>query len=128
MAAAEVELRLVLMAPEADDESLAQSVGALVEELSNLDIADIQQATAGKAPPGSKGVELLALGALVVKLARSRAVLGQLVATVHDWLTRNDADSVRIELDGDVLEIKGVTAEDKKALIDNWLERHSSAG
>jgi hypothetical protein len=128
MPADEVELRIVLSAAEADDEGLAHSVGALVEELSELDVNDIHQASGGDVPPGSKGVELLALGALVVKLARSRAVLAQLVGTIRDWLTRNDADSVRIELDGDVLEIKGVTAEDKKALIDNWLERHSSAG
>jgi hypothetical protein len=122
-----IEVRVVLDATGAEGDALAESVGQLQEELLELDVDDVRPPAAGDAPAGTKGVELLALGALVVKLVRSRQVLGQVVAAVRDWLTRNDAESVRIEIDGDVLEIKGVSPPEKKLLIDNWLERHSGA-
>ena len=125
MAGDQIEVRVTLEAAGVDADALADIAGQLQDELAELDVDDVRPSTSGDAPAGSKGVELVALGALVVKLVRSRRVLGQVVAAVRDWLTRNDADSVRIELDGDVLEIKGVTAADKKALIDNWLERHA---
>ena len=127
MAGDEIELRVSLEAPGADGDALAESVSRLQDELAELDVDDVRPPAEGEAPTGSKGVELVALGALVVKLVRSRHLLGQVLSTIRDWVTRNDADSVRIEIDGDVLEIKGVTEADKKALIDNWLERHAPA-
>jgi hypothetical protein len=125
MGAEQIELRVALDGSD-DDEALAESAGQLLEELSELDVDDVQPATAGDAPAGSKGIELVALGALIVKLARSGKILGQVVGVVRDWMTRNSASSVRLEIDGDVLEIKGVVSPDeRKTLIDSWVQRHT---
>src|SRR5262245_31606923 len=124
MGAEQIELRVALDGSD-DDEALAESAGQLLDELSELDVDDVQPATAGDAPAGSKGIELVALGALIVKLARSGKILGQVVGVVRDWMTRNSASSVRLEIDGDVLEIKGVVSPDeRKTLIDSWVQRH----
>jgi hypothetical protein len=127
MGAEQIELRVALDGSD-DDEALAESASQLLEELSELDVDDVQPATAGDAPAGSKGIELVALGALIVKLARSGKILGQVVGVVRDWMTRNSASSVRLEIDGDVLEIKGVVSPDeRKTLIDSWVQRHTES-
>ena len=126
MAADQLYVRVGLTASGLDDDALAECVSMLGAELSELDVDEVSGASEGDAPPGAKGVELLAVGALMVKLARSQKVLSRVVDVVRDWLTRNDADSVRMEIGGDVLEITGsVSAAERKALIDTWVQRHS---
>jgi hypothetical protein len=126
MAADQLHMRVGLTASELDDDALAECVTMLGEELSQLEVDEVSAPSEGEAPPGAKGVELLAVGALVVKFARSQKLLTRVVDVVRDWLTRNDADSVRMEIDGDVIEVKGsVTPEERKALIDSWVQRHA---
>lgn len=127
MGLAQLELRVALDGDGLDDEALADCAAQLGDELAELDVDAVEPAAAGDAPPGAKGVELMALGALVVKLAGSRKLLGQLVDTVRDWISRSDADSVRMEIDGDILEIKGASAAEREALIDSWVSRHAKA-
>lgn len=125
MAAGQIELRVALTAGDLDADGLAEGAAMLGEELAELDVDEVASSSAGDAPPGSKGIELAALGALVVKLAGSRKLLGQLVDTVRDWVSRNDAKSVRMEIDGDVLEVTGASTSERKALIDAWVQRHA---
>lgn len=128
MAADQLHLRVGLTASGLDGEALAECASMLGEEISQLDVDEVSGASEGNAPPGAKGVELMAVGALVVKLGRSQKLLNRLIDVVRDWLTRNDADSVRMEIDGDVLEITGsVSAAERKALIDTWVQRHGQS-
>jgi len=119
-----IELHVVLTDAELDDEAVAESSVLLREELADLDVDEVEPVAAGDAPAGAKGVELVAIGALVVKLVRSHHVLGQVVEALRDWVARNASQSVRIELDGDVLELTGASAAERKALIDTWVRRH----
>lgn len=107
MGADRLELRVALGGSGLDDEALADCAVALGDELAEVDVDEVSMVSGGEAPPGAKGVEAMALGALVVRLARSREVLGRLVGAVRDWVSRNDAASVRLEIDGDLLEITG---------------------
>lgn len=125
MAGDQIEVRVGLAGSDLDSDALADCAAMLGHELAELDVDEVAPLPAGEAPAGAKGVELLAIGALVVKLARSRKVLGQMVDMLRDWLRRNHADSIRLEIDGDVLEIKGVSQEERKTLIDTWVSRHS---
>ncbi|MDQ3756907.1 MAG: hypothetical protein M3394_03560 [Actinomycetota bacterium] len=121
----QIELRLDVERQDADDDELAESAAVLLEELAQLDVDDVAPAGAGAAPAGSKGLELVAIGSLVVKLVRSTKVLSEVVDVVRDWLNRNNAKSVRLEIDGDVLEISNASAEERKALVDVWIRRHA---
>ena len=108
-----------------DDEALAESVLALVDELADLDVDEVLPVAAGEAPEGSKGVELLALGGLLIKLGQSSRVLRQVVDAIRDWVGRTGARSVKMTVDGDVLEVTGASGADMKKLIDAWVQRHS---
>jgi hypothetical protein len=98
---------------------------ALGHELAELDVDEVVPVAAGEAPEGAKGIELLALGGLLIKLGRSSRVLREVVDAVRDWVGRTGATSVRMTVEGDVLEVTGASGADVKQLIDAWVQRHS---
>ena len=110
----------------ADDEEtslLAERLrGALVD--SEFDV--------GSAPPehdpepGAKVVDPVSVSALVVALVASGGALTSLVEAVQAWLLRSSARRVVLEIDGDRLELDGVTSQERRLLTAAWLERHPS--
>jgi hypothetical protein len=124
---AELLLLQVQVGEGADDDSLAESLAVLSGELSELDVHDVGPQTAGAVPTGAKGIELLAVGTLLVKLGRSSKILREVVGAVRDWMDRSDIATVKMVVDGDVLEITGASDVDVKALVDAFVKRHGEA-
>jgi hypothetical protein len=112
--------------PDADDEELERLARSLRAELLELDVDAVEPATAGSAPEGTRALEALAVGALVVRLARHSDKLAGLVRTVRGWIGGSPDRRVRIELDGDVLELTGATDEQRDRLVEAWIERHAT--
>jgi hypothetical protein len=44
---------------------------------------------------------------------------------VQSWLSSSGDRSVKLELDGDVLEVTGITRGDQRELIRTWIDRHT---
>lgn len=127
MASAAGELSVELQArPDADAEELAQLVGRLRAELLDLDVDSVQQPERGEAPEESKGAGWLAAGELMVQLVTSPEVLASIIAGVRSWLGRNSARSVKLTMDGDPLEVTGVSSAQQDRLIDLWVARHAA--
>ena len=97
----------------------------LRRELLDLDVEAVELPRAGEPPPGTRAVELAALGALVVTVAQS-PLLGPVVAAVRSWLGRAPERSIKLELDGDALELTGLSSNEQRRLVDEWLRRHES--
>jgi hypothetical protein len=115
--------------PDHDAEELAELTGRLRDALLDLDVVDqVEPASAGAAPEGAKGVELLAIGGLVVRFVLSSAVLRSVVDTTVGWLSRQQARSVKLTLDGDTLEVTGGSSEDQERLVALWVARHAGGG
>ena len=110
---------------EADAEELAGLAVDLREQLLELDIERVDPATAGQAPPGTRAGEIFVAGALTVMLALSQKLLTALTETVQSWVSRGGGRSVKLELDGDVLEVTGITRRDQRELIQAWIDRHA---
>jgi hypothetical protein len=127
VAAEQLAVRVALTDSSLDDDALAEMAEQLRTELAELDVDDVAPAVEGDAPPGTKAIDLLAIGALVVKFVSSRKVLTNVVEVVRDWMTRNGGGSIRLEVDGDVIELSSASADDRRVLIDSWIERHSQA-
>jgi hypothetical protein len=115
----------VAVGPDEDAEEVAEATLQLRRELLDLDVDAVRLPPGGEPPPGSRAVELAALGALVVTLANSQ-LLASVVAAVHAWLTRQPKRSIKLELDGDVLELTGLSSKDQQRLTDEWLRRHTN--
>jgi hypothetical protein len=106
-----------------DAEELEDATGRLREELLELDVDAVDRPAAGPAPPGSRGLEIAALGTLLVTLAHD--ALPVVLATLGSWVSRHGERSVTIELDGDRIEVSGASAEDQRRLVEAFLARHS---
>jgi hypothetical protein len=111
--------------PDADAEDLAVLAVRLREQLLELDIESAEPTTVGQAPPGTRAGEVLLAGALTVMLAQSSGLLTAVVETVKSWASLGRERSVKLELDGDVLEVTGITRTDQRELIQTWIDRHA---
>jgi hypothetical protein len=112
--------------PDTDSEELTALVQRLRAELLDLDVDRVEPLTAGEAPEGAKGVELLALGVLVVQFVLQPGVLTSIVDGVRSWLQRQSVRSVKLTLDGDSLEVTGVSSEEQDRLVELWIARNAT--
>jgi hypothetical protein len=113
---------------DSDAEELAELTRRLRGQLLELDVDAVEPATAGEAPAGSKGVELLAIGGLVIQFAMKSEVLKSVVDATTAWLGRQQGRSVKLTLDGDTLEVTGVSSDEQRRLVDLWVARHADDG
>ena len=111
--------------PEADAAELDELVVQLREQLLELDIERADRATVGQPPPGTRAGEILVAGALTVMLAQSSGLFTALIETVQSWVSRSGGRSVKLEIDGDVLEVTGITRTDQRELTKFWIDRHT---
>lgn len=121
------QLNLVFTEEGASAERLDALTGYLRLELRQLDVDDVRRASAAQAPPGTRAIDVEALGGLVVTLGRSATGLRDVVAAIRRFLSRSDGvrRTVKIEIDGDMLELSQVSAAEQDRLIDLFVNRHS---
>jgi hypothetical protein len=112
-------------APDAEPEEIAEATLQLRREIEELDVEAVEVPKAGQAPAGTRGAEVAALGALAVTVANSQ-LLGPVLAAIRSWLAGSPQRTVKLELDGDVLELSGISAADQRRLTEEWLRRHQS--
>jgi hypothetical protein len=108
----------------ADAEELDALTAQLQCELQELDLEAVGRVRQGQAPPGARAVDVLALGTLLVTIARP-VMLSSAVEVVRCWLSGRSQRSVKLEIDGDVLEVTGLSTDDQRALISAWLARNA---
>ena len=121
------EVRLQLVEDGADAERLDTLTGYLRSELLQLDVEDVSRVQTGDVPPGARAIDVVALGGLIVSLGRTATGLKDVVATVRRWLSGGDGvrRTVKIEIDGDTLELSEVSAAEQDRLVDLFVRRHS---
>lgn len=110
---------------DSDEAELARAALLLRRELLDLNLDVVAAPAASPAPPGSRGVDLATVGALVVNLAES-PLLAAVVGAVRSWLAGSSRRSIKLELGGDVLELTAVSSAEQRRLTDEWLARHAS--
>jgi hypothetical protein len=127
VAAMQGELALELDAgPDYDADERARLSSRLRAELLDLDVHVVQGVSGSPAPDGAKAADMLTVGGLVIVLGLQRHVLRAVVDTVAAWLARQQARSVKLTLDGDTLEVTGLTSKEQSQLMARWVERHAS--
>ena len=111
--------------PEADAEELEQLTRQLRGELTELDVETVNLVRAGAAPRGAKVGDPITWGALLVTLTASGGVITTLIGALQPWLTRHERRSVTLEIDGDKLEVTGISSEEQQRLVNAWVSRHT---
>lgn len=119
----EMSVRLELAA--GGDEELEEATRSLRRELA--DLAPVTDANRATAPPGTRALDPAELGALLVAVKPTADLLRALVTAARGWLSRaRTPASIRLEIDGDVLDVKGTTTEEQRRLADEWIRLHSA--
>ncbi|MCK4788601.1 MAG: hypothetical protein KAV87_32970 [Desulfobacteraceae bacterium] len=118
------EIKLSINSHESDGEHLSQLTTLLRDELEQLDIEKITVPSHASQPEGAKSGDVFSWGLLLLTLAASGGVLTTLITALKSWVLRQNECNIKIELDGDVLEIKGVDSEEQQRIIERWLARH----
>jgi len=122
------ELTVELFEPGADLEVVDELTRALRLELLELDVDSVSPATAGPAPPGSRGVDIAVVGALLVQVAGSVEAISSLVTTVRSWLRRGSAPgrTLKISVDGRTLELTAATEAQQQQLVEEFVRALST--
>ena len=124
------ELRLQISEEDTDADQLATLTNYLRAELLQLDVEDVTPPQVGEPSAGARSVDVAAVGALLVALGQSAEGLRSVVSVIRDWLRRGEGTgrTVRLELDGDVLELSQAGAADQERLMELFVSRHATAG
>jgi hypothetical protein len=125
----ETSLRILLTEEEAPTEHLEELAAQLRRELLQLDVDEVSPVKSAHAPPGSRGWDMAQVGALLVTLNQSAAALGTVVGAVRRWRDRcRVRPTIRLEIDGDVLEIAETSPEQSARAFQLFADRHSAIG
>lgn len=124
------DIRLHLAEDGADDARLAELTRYLRSELLQLNVENVTALPGGQAPPGSRALGLAEISGLLVTLGQSADGLRSVVSAITAWVSRGDGArrTVRLELDGDALELSHASAADQDRLIGLFVSRHSGGG
>jgi hypothetical protein len=125
----EPTVHLTLAESGSDQTRLDQLSRMLRDELRQLDGTDVQPGPSRPAPPGSRGMAASTVGTLAVALMGSGG-LTAVITAARAWLDRGHEAprSIRVEVDGDVLELSGATAAEHDELVSLFLSRHAGTG
>jgi hypothetical protein len=112
----------------ADPERLAVLASYLRAELLRLEVENVAALQTGAPPPGTRASEVTAAGGLLVTFGQAAGGLRSVVSVITDWLLRGGnrpGRMVRLELDGDMLELSQASSTDQERLIELFVNRHT---
>lgn len=109
------------------DEAQLETLGLrLRQELLLLDVRAVEPHQEGNVPEGSKGGLAAVAGLLSVSLAPGLQALGSVIVVIREWIRRSGSvRTVKLTVDGDVIELTGATGEMQQQLVDAFVRRHT---
>ncbi len=85
--------------PDADPEEIDALTRALRTEILEVDEVDrVEQAVAGPAPEGSKGLDVSAVGALVVGVAPGIQAVAKVLDVIRGWLANRSSSTPPLQM------------------------------
>jgi hypothetical protein len=109
--------RLIIKA----SESAATYMDTLSEDLLALDVDDVAPMGAGPAPAGSRSGAVEVVSTLVVLLTPGVPLLRAVVRVAEAWLKQVGESSLRLEIDGQHLEIRGRGGRAQERIVSSWI-------
>jgi hypothetical protein len=115
---------LVLDTGDDDQEYAEEQLQLLIAELRQLDVDGIDRVAAGPPPPGTRSTGTLELGALLLGLGGSGALLPVLAGVLQDWLGRRRSGTIRMKIGDDEIELSAASDALRQRALEEFLRRH----
>ena len=117
------DVKIEIFDDRADPDAVHRLTADLRLELLELDVDSVSPVHTGPAPEGSKGLELAAVGALLVHVKDSLPLVNALVSAVRAWLMRSPPSgrSLKVTIDGQTLELSAATTEQQQQIVDEFM-------
>ncbi len=117
------ELKIEILDPEADDKELNELTESLRQDLLALDVDSVSRPRLAPAPEGSKGLDVAAVGAILVALKSSVDVATQVVSAVRSWMhrTKGSTQTLKLTMNGQTLELSSATVDQQQQLLDAFV-------
>jgi hypothetical protein len=107
--------------PGADPERLDELMRMLRGELVELS-DDVRPVSAGEAPEGTRGIDVAAVGALLVAVHTSVDAVTAIVSAVRSWLARGTTPRVvELTVAGTTLRLDSASEQQQQQLVDEFL-------
>ena len=107
---------------EVEDKEFEDVAQRLRKDILEVDVEGVDLIRTQESPAGARSGDVLSLGSLLITLVSSSGVLPSLINTVQSWLKRNEGHSITLEVNGDKLEVTGISSLRQQQLIDRWLK------
>lgn len=123
----DINLRITLdpASPTIATEEVEQDTRRLRDRILETDVKKVDYAPSGTAPAGTRVVDPVTIGTLLVTLASSGGVLTALIGVLKDWLARNSQHSITLEGPGGKISVTGRPSETDEELMRAWMARNS---
>jgi hypothetical protein len=111
----------------ADDERLDELTRFVRSELLALTVDDVVPVRHGETPAGARAIDGSTVGELLVTLGQSASGLREVFSILRGWLSRDNASrrSIKVQIDGDVIEIAAASRAEQDKLVDLFVGRHA---
>jgi len=111
---------------ETDAGELDEATRQLRRQLLDLDVDTVELVAGDEPPSGAKAAGAELLGTLAVGLAHSPALLAAVFETVRAWVGARGSRKAHLVIDGAVIDVDGISAEEQRRLIDAWIDSRRS--
>jgi hypothetical protein len=119
------QLMIVIDGQQMSVGELDEAARSLRRELLELPVHDVVDVPAGAAPAGARVIDAAVIGAVLVLVNSSVALLASLVTAVRAWRRNTIPDStIRLRFGDDEIELSGVSDDVQARLLDDWARRH----
>ncbi|GAA2254953.1 effector-associated constant component EACC1 [Streptomyces indiaensis] len=124
MAVKGTPVELVLDTMDGDPEHTEEELQYLLAELQQIDLASVDRVSSAPAPSGTRSGDAVELGALLIGLGGSGALLPVLVGLVQDWLNRQRSATIRLKIGDDEIELTTACDDMRQRALEEFLRRH----
>jgi hypothetical protein len=116
------EMVLKIDEEDADEQRRDDLARSLRDELLYLDVDDVRAVRDGEPPPGSRGIDVAQVGALVVSFDGAIHAVATVVATIRSWLGSTHAErSVELTVGDKTLKLSSASKEQQEQLIQEFM-------
>ena len=112
-----------------DVERLDELSSVLRRELLDLGVDDVERASAGEAPAGTRGIDVGEIGVLLVAFQESLVAVTGIVGAIRGWMSATrGANSVELTIGDQTLKIDSASREQQDRLIDEFVAALHGSG